>query len=453
MMSMEASTLRKRFSDIRPGRHLVAIEDAALPVTTVEVAVLGQQAQGLPLIDEFLLRMLQLGVCEPSDVAGLLGIEISLLEAAIAEQRLLGNVTYSSANGQLSLTPRGIEVARDAETVRPVEIPLPLTFDRVTWSPTDYPAAQLIDRRNAEAEGMILLPAQKKSRISVDDFPISSLNALMKIQKGDARVDVIAVRNVRTRKPKYLPIKLLVFADQSRKDAELVLVVDGDLSANHDEALAKAGGADSLGISVSAERRPPLIDPEALDALATLNVEELLEESAHGPVTRTVSPSAASEASQIRIDRIEMYEHADILMEALRSADRRLLIISPWIQGTVVNTQFIGLLEARLRARVPVQIAYGYAGPKGQSNDEAAISRLANLKRRYSGLFSFTRLQNTHAKILIFDDTWIATSFNWLSFKGSRDREYRMEEGVRISGFVDGVYESYLKTIAEQAVG
>jgi hypothetical protein len=38
---------------------------------------------------------------------------------------------------------------------------------------------------------------------------------------------------------------------------------------------------------------------------------------------------------------------------------------------------------------------------------------------------------NTHGKVLAYDRAFVApTSFNWLSFKGSRDRGYRDEQGI-----------------------
>jgi hypothetical protein len=61
-------------------------------------------------------------------------------------------------------------------------------------------------------------------------------------------------------------------------------------------------------------------------------------------------------------------------------------------------------------------------------------------------------LRCAHAKILIHDETWISTSFNWLSFRGDSDRTYRMEEGtlVNISARVDKEYERYRALIEEQ---
>jgi hypothetical protein len=38
-------------------------------------------------------------------------------------------------------------------------------------------------------------------------------------------------------------------------------------------------------------------------------------------------------------------------------------------------------------------------------------------------------MNESHAKVLISDDFYIATSFNWLSFMGDKRRKYRTEIG------------------------
>jgi hypothetical protein len=82
-----------------------------------------------------------------------------------------------------------------------------------------------------------------------------------------------------------------------------------------------------------------------------------------------------------------------------------------------------------------------------------ALNRLNNLATRY-GRFTFARVKNTHAKILIFDEIWVSTSFNWLSFRGDSDRTYRMEEGtlVSIPARVDKEYARYRALIDEQRI-
>lgn len=149
---------------------------------------------------------------------------------------------------------------------------------------------------------------------------------------------------------------------------------------------------------------------------------------------------------------ISVFEHAGLLAEALDTAQTRLLIISPWVRSAVVTTDFVAKLEHRLRAGVDVTIAHGY-GDDDDGSDDFALTRLKNLATRYDK-FTFARLKNTHAKILIFDGHWISTSFNWLSFRGDPERTYRMEEGtlVAIPERVEREYERYLTLIAQQRI-
>ena len=165
-----------------------------------------------------------------------------------------------------------------------------------------------------------------------------------------------------------------------------------------------------------------------------------------GDIESSERPVTAS--SQVR--SVSVFEHPDLLNFALQSATDRILIISPWIRRAVVTTDFLSNVEQRLRAGVRVTIAHGY-GEDDRGSDADALRRLKNLAERYDE-FTFVRVQNTHAKILIFDENWVSTSFNWLSFKGDPQRTYRMEEGtlVAIPSRVDSEYSRYLELIDKQ---
>jgi phosphatidylserine/phosphatidylglycerophosphate/cardiolipin synthase-like enzyme len=149
----------------------------------------------------------------------------------------------------------------------------------------------------------------------------------------------------------------------------------------------------------------------------------------------------------IAVRSVDVHEHPQLLTKALNGTKKRLLIIAPWVKGGVVNTDFVAALERRLRAGVEVHIVHGY-GPDDSGSDDFALRRLNNLAARYDKL-RIVRLQNTHAKILIFDEQWITTSFNWLSFKGDPNRTYRMEEGtlVQIKSEVDKAFARYIDVL------
>ena len=110
MLSPE-SVLQRRFENRRPGLKLIAIEDAALPVTLVHAHILAQDRKPLPLLHEFLLRMAQAGVRNKGESARFLGIEEALVDAAIVDQMSADNIRYDPKSGDVRLTERGLAAA------------------------------------------------------------------------------------------------------------------------------------------------------------------------------------------------------------------------------------------------------------------------------------------------------------------------------------------------------
>lgn len=437
-MNKQSQILRRRFENARPGLQLVGIEAAAIPVTVVRADVLAQEKQELPATEEFTLRFVDLGVDTPQEIAAYLGLDPAHVVDAAAEQVRENHLRRRDAAGRLALTQLGNEVVRDLAATQPVLRQLPVSFDRLTWQLADYPERILIEKRDAQEVGMTILPAARNARIGLDDITPSGFNALLK----DDRLQVLRIHKVVTKKHRYLPVQLLVYGEPARGEVELAVCIDDDLAEEHGHALDRIEAVKRLGMSLGEPEPRPMLDEE-LEAQRTTGESEARAEEAE-----EVPP--ASTASLVR--SVGVFEHADLLAEALETSKRRLLIISPWVRNAVVTTDFLALLEKRLRAGVTVTIAHGY-GEDDSGSDDQALRRLGNLATRYER-FTFARVRNTHAKVLIFDDAWVTTSFNWLSFRGDPDRTYRMEEGtlVTIPRRVQSEYERYLSLIDDQKV-
>jgi phosphatidylserine/phosphatidylglycerophosphate/cardiolipin synthase-like enzyme len=140
-----------------------------------------------------------------------------------------------------------------------------------------------------------------------------------------------------------------------------------------------------------------------------------------------------AEGKKVQVRNLYVADHPPLLDDALENARSRLMIISPWIKGKVVNDTFIRRLERLLTKGVRVLIGYGINEQPTQnpfSQDVAAVNNLKALASKYPN-FSLNRLGNTHAKVLIKDSDFAAiTSFNWLSFKGDPQRTFRDEQGT-----------------------
>jgi hypothetical protein len=440
-MTKSFQNLARRFGDARPGLQLVAVEDAAVPVTMLRVDVLAQERQPLPIAEEFILRFVAQGVDDPVEIAAVLGLdENHILEAAAAQ--VSAENLRQTLNGKLRLTTLGVEAARDLASVQPVDRPLPVAFDRLAWRMAEYSENDLVEKQAAKDAGMRILPAERNARIGVDDIPVADFNSMLKSDK----LQILRVRRTTTKKHRYLPVQLLVYADTATGELDLAVCLEDRLAIDHSIALTKIGAVERLGLRFESTDDRPVLDDE-LESQRTRVPQGTAEadvdaESAEEPVT----------ASSL-VRSVSVFEHPDLLNEALQSASERLLIISPWVRRAVITTDFISRVEQRLRAGVTVTIAHGY-GDDDSGSDTDALRRLKNLADRYDK-FTFVRVKNTHAKILIFDQNWVSTSFNWLSFKGDPERTYRMEEGtlVTIPSRVDSEYVRYLELIDEQRQG
>lgn len=443
--------LQRRFGDARPGLQLLAIEDAGIPVTVVRTDVLAQERKQLPLIQEYVLRFVAGGLEDTAQIANLLGLEEDHLLGAAAVQVTENNLRRLGGS-RLGLTTQGLEVSRTLAAVQPVLKQLPVVFDRLTWQLVDYTRASLLTKKEALERGLQLLPAEKNARIGLADVTAERFNGLLGAREGhNRRVEILKVRKISPNTHRYMPVQLLVYGDPARQELELAVCIDGALQTEHGLALDSLKAVDLLGLSLGeAESRPLLSEALELQRVGQEAVEQM---TAAKSVTDGSLPLQIPDVAKLSVRSLGVFEHAQVLSEALISSRKRILIISPWIKGAVVNTDFLAKLEGRLRNGVEITVAHGY-GDDDSGSDQKALRRLENLADRYPARFAFTRLRNTHAKILITDDKWVSTSFNWLSFRGDSDRTYRMEEGtlVQIQSEVDAAYSRYRLLIDEQRV-
>lgn len=446
MTLTSADMIRRRFGDRRPGLQLFSVVDAALPVTVLRVDVLAQERKPLPLLDEFILRFVYAEVQDIDEIAALLGLQRSQVVNTVADQISSNNLTRSW-DGRLHLTAVGTEAARTLASVQPKLTQLNVPFDRLVWDAQDYARSSLVKKREAQEAGFELLPAKKNARIDLTDLTVERFNELMESRDRTRQAEVLRIRKIASQNIHlYMPAQLLVYGDTDSGEVELGLCIEGDLRPAHGLELAAADAALKLGIAVAAPEPRPTLAPELeKQRLSIEQVEIIRTAGEQASISDGPSPDPpAKRVEDIAVRSVGVHEHPQLLWEALNGAKKRILIISPWVKGGVVTTDFMAAIERRVKAGVVVHVGHGY-GADDSGSDEFALRRLENLAARYDKLH-IIRLQNTHAKILIFDDRWITTSFNWLSFKGDPNRTYRMEEGtlVQIPSEVEKAYSRYL---------
>lgn len=457
----------------RAGYRLADIAEMGIPVYSLNVQVLTLAHKRLPPIEEFLLRCLSLKISTVEEISQYLGLTREVLKPAFANLAQTENIALTAHLGlqSWSLTKKGQTTLQAAEIVAPEERTFSIHFDAVLRKPKLYKFQKLMKYRELKEDGLIEIEVFPPRQPQLAELSPGDIERVLKTIPGltDQRRDVLAVRSVENVKKGFIRGVGLFFKGATDDDSQIAFVIDGILSTPHELAFAGTEGFKRLVGRIASD---PAEVAEISDARKSLSVGASQQDEAHKLDTSTTRAEVQlaeqsealrvaddenekavlierlkqaedelaklrAEARKIPIKDIYVKDHPPLLQNALSTAERRLLIISPWIRAKVVNADFLKKLESLLRKSVSVFIGYGTSAEKDKTenlfaSDRLTIEKMRSLAQKYP-TFNFTRLGNTHAKVLIKDSEFMAvTSFNWLSFQGDPDKTFRDEQGTLI---------------------
>jgi hypothetical protein len=478
----------ERYSAARPGFRLLRCDEAALPFFWLTLDAVVQEKKRLPPLHEYVMRTIYAGHDTVAAIAGFLGVEASLVERVAADLWEYDYLDYPSIGAlgrSLRMTREGLTSLEELTLQGPERREIWIAFDRVLWEPILIRRAVLLPPREIKDLDVFEVRPCRQARPDLADLDIGAIDKQLKqlSRVSGEVVDVLAVHRVLRAERMFLPSHLLVYQAKDGKEAELSISIDGRPSNRHDDAVAALGGVDFLGISIE----PPAAEDEVtratslasgelerirtgavpldeverirtrtaqaiahLDDLgrsAEIGEEEVTDREVQRAVETVEHEINTVEAFDVR--EIDTFEHALLFDQARRNSRHRLLVISPWISGKVVTKAFIDELRALARKKVTIRIGYGINANRARDErDRLAEDQLLKLSRDFDNVV-VARLGDTHAKVLVSDDTVIVGSFNWLSFRGDRERTYRQERGmmVRVKSTADASYDEHSQRI------
>lgn len=465
-MTDAATIAARRYSELHAGYDLVAAIDAAIPYSWLALDLLVHESRRLPVVDEFVLRLCQQGVTTISSIAAVLGLDEDVVRDSVASQLSQENIDYRpiehagrQTDRGISLTADGVRTVTTLQTTAPSRVDLGWAFDRLTWTPVSRPNSELVNRADVAARGMVQLPSSNTRDVAVGDVAPRTLNKLLDESGRDeaersrrsGMLEVLSVETISRQPRRWLPVVLLVFTAADFDDVRLSVVVDDLDSKPHGHALLKAGGADKLGITVAPPTGEPELPPNLLALRTPYDTVRGLQRRADSPppggtaeTTDDDSATARAELAALTVRSVPAFEHPELLNYALEHTHRRFLLFAPLLDDAVVTDDLVAKFEKMLRRRgVTATIVYGF-GERDNTHDAGALDCLTQLTRRFSNLTVFEVSSPQH-HALIFDDTWVNTSFDWLSYRGEGPRTFRREEGTLIRAeVVNDRYRHYL---------
>ena len=407
--------LEYKYKDVFPNLQLAAVTEIAIPVSKIDVEVLGEVVKQIPPITEYLLRFVELGLDTSEQLSEALGLPAGLCDELVSDEHRSGNLKMvAGSSGKLSLTSSGRETLRTCLTSSPKVTTRQYLFDTTeVWRVSNSSLSYFMSKKDLNNQSIEAprLPKARTTIVNSDDLEVIDLNRRSRGVVKQERFEIQQIRKVVKRRHGFILAQLLVYFDGSDK-SDFLINLDGERLADHEGWLRKSGGLEALGIKLEA------LTPEDRNSvfaqISQLVPIEIVEDDPDGGI---VAP----------------YDHPDYLKDALEVSKSRLLIFSPWVNAAIVNEDFRYKLEQLLKRGVSVTIGWGFGTDRESEkskNHSSALRRLQKLTNHYKN-FNFVKLDESHAKVLIYDDTYIATSFNWLSFKGDKNLTYRTEIGEK----------------------
>jgi len=476
--------------DNRTGFDLVSCREVGLPVYKITVQALTQLRKPIPPIEEYVLKAINASLSSEVDIAGFLGLEASIIRDAMINLRMSEDIDLIAPDGSLmqvwKLTKKGEGTLRDAKIIVPEERTFDINFDGLLRYPRWYGRlkSRLLKQKDLRNQEIIEIEPSPKKPPELSDLKLKDVDEIIRQIEGASKAkvkqdrDLLALKAIERRQRFFQPALALIYKAKDSDDVQVAFGIDGVLSTEHEAAFARSNGVKKLKILETIKESAPrklaeeVLGREFIDRNPIPNIEIVKEkvftaqaelqaqiETTQNRIEQTnndeekrllnqqlqealqrieyLENQLKSELASLPIRFLEVYEHRPLLEQALKDSQERLMIISPWIRASSVDKKFLQEFENLLKRGVKVFIGYGLGendNDKKNQRDIQAEKNIQKLASHYKDNFRLKRLGDTHAKILISDVKFaVTTSFNWLSFKGDRDRTFRDERGTLVS--------------------
>ena len=440
--------------DTRENYDLVDFEIAGLPLWILTLEVRIKENSKVTLAEQALVSLIHAGMRDENELQSLLGLNVDVARFYLVELQKKSIISISEQG--IYCTSKGTVLAESGTLLSTTTKQVKVLYDPITCSFCKKDSSDVLWKAfDLKHQGVRMLKPSPQRPPTPDEIDTTQLSSALK-ESLRYYVGLVEIVEVVSRHTRFVKSLMLIYKERHGEEVDVRFVIDSRISEAHSNGFTKQGGVLRHGIKGGVARESTIIeDNDTLDGIGDLWRRARRSERpgvglSFNKKNRMKSPRGSKDANASReyrsqADRtiledskkedtclVSVYEHPKLLEEAMINADSQIIIISPWITDAVVDLDFLSKLEQRLIEGVEVLIGYGINGDNKPENN--AVNSLQRLSINYSN-FIFSKLGDTHAKILIMDsDFLVASSFNWLSFRGDPQRTFREEWGVCVRG-------------------
>ncbi|KPI53001.1 hypothetical protein KW95_04425 [Clostridioides difficile] len=467
---MRIEEIAKKYAKSMPGYELVKYCECACPVYKMDLNITMQKKKELGIVQEFCLKFLSNEIKEIEEISKFLGLDKNIIYDNIVELNRLDLVKVNSENDVL-ITPKGRNVLAELNLLVPEELNIQIYADGLTKN-IFMSNVKFYNVKEAKKFNLRILKPYK-TRDELKDIKKNAVSRIIKkYNKEHAKDDkydgnILSINSINKSYLEYKKLNILVFCSIDREEMDIKVFEKGDRVPEYEEIILKMQNNSIKQIDLDeniifedvneqnsfTQKLPKDIIDNALEH--EKNREKVEEEV--GKIEAEIKESENilsedfidSEEKYRLVERIRAlekeistlknklnseqrvvhtYEHRELLVKTLKNAKEFVIVVSPWIKKSGLDSEIENLIKQAIGRKVSVYIGYGISDK--EDSDKEIIYRLNKIKEKNSRL-KITRLANTHEKVLVCDrDFMVVTSFNWLSFKGNPKWGFRQELGI-----------------------
>lgn len=468
---------RRRFPNCEVAVHPFP---ALWPVYEVNLAVTALAKHDLSTTSRFILRLANLRVNQPSELAKTLGLSEDYIAGASAELLRSGYAVQRPDMG-IELTDEGRRtLLNGGRSFVPQNHYLRVPYDPLTGGVVDLGARRLATLYAARQGGEFVIPADhhppRLSNLPIDDVravargnryfrerEISEITQISQIKdapklKYRSDLTLVGMREPRAERPFFVVYRGRQYLREQSEALRRLTDAGADLTpqeAKPEQAKAWVDAAAISGhererLSVLADLaeqvgnvdRDIAIEKELLKtsdsqrerAASSARIKELEANNRDLANRLAQAERQLKEESQGKERLLKTEEHRAILLRAIKDARSELTLVSAWITPRAFDARVRSGIVNALKRGVTVRIAWGMPdsrnseGSRNRENGNNALSRLRKIIPRGMERGLTVKYANTHQKFIVCDDLFCAAgSLNWLSYRGEIDSGYRTE--------------------------
>lgn len=465
-------SLAEKHSNSFPGYDLIYFFEAGFPVYKVNLRVSMLHERALPMVSEFVLKLMDAGVNTVEEIAQWLGIPETQVYAHAADL-LRGEYIRQIQGGGLELTDKGRNALNSLKLKVPQATGLPIIIDGMTGEMDGWTNG-LYRRDSVKKSGMVALPPYEP-RPTDANISFSDLKALVRklqrnkiehVPSGDL-LDLIGIQKVYT---EYRKMQVLVFQERNGADFELLVFERNHRLREHEQSLKRLERAGvrvvpsvsvdhllqgqnqtftGVDIAAASQVTARLVDIRAEIKAVTQRLE--VERSFDQRPTSIDSPSELRgritelEDRLIQLEQelsdldtefrlVRPFEQSTLLETALQNSVDTVILISPKLNGPDQEHLFSNL-ESALQRGVRVYLGFGSDPFRKDPSPEYHPATLARIqaitKKQYGPNLFVQQLDTLHERVVISDTRFYSVCpFGLGYFQANPQRAIRMEVGV-----------------------